>query len=61
VDRTGISGTFDVELKWAPDLEPSDLPSIFTAVQEQLGLRLQREEMSSEVVVIDHIERPTEN
>ena len=60
-DRTRISGTFDVELKWAPGLEPSDLPSIFTAVQEQLGLRLQREEMPGDVLVIDHIERPTEN
>ena len=60
-DRTRISGTFDVELTWAPGLEPSDLPSIFTAVQEQLGLRLQREEMPGDVLVIDHIERPTEN
>ena len=60
-DRTSISGTFDVELKWDPGVEPSDLPSIFTAVQEQLGLRLQREEMPSEVLIIDHIERPTEN
>lgn len=60
-DRTRIFGTFDVELKWDPGVEPSDLPSIFTAVQEQLGLRLQREEMPSEVLIIDHIERPTEN
>lgn len=61
VDRTGIAGGFDVELKWAPDLQTSDLPSIFTAVQEQLGLKLVSEQVPAEVVVIDHIERPTEN
>jgi uncharacterized protein (TIGR03435 family) len=61
VDKTGMSGGFDVELKWAPDLQPSDLPSIFTAVQEQLGLKLVSEQVPAEVVVIDHIERPSEN
>ena len=61
VDKTAMSGNFDVELKWAPGLEPSELPSIFTAVQEQLGLKLQAEKVPSEVLVIDHIERPTEN
>ena len=35
--RTGISGTFDVELKWAPGLEPSDLPSIFTECWSSSG------------------------
>ena len=61
IDRTGVAGAFDVELKWAPSLEPSDLPSIFTAVQEQLGLRLQREKVPAEVLVIDRIQRPSEN
>jgi uncharacterized protein (TIGR03435 family) len=61
VDKTGISGGFDVELKWAPEFEVSDLPSIFTAVQEQLGLKLVSEPVPTEVLVIDHIERPTEN
>ena len=61
IDKTGLAGNFDVELKWAPDLAPSDLPSIFTAVQEQLGLRLVSEKVPSEVLVIDSIERPTEN
>ena len=61
IDRTGLVGTYDVELKWAPDLEPSDQPSVFTAVQEQLGLRLVSERVPADVIVIDHIERPTEN
>jgi uncharacterized protein (TIGR03435 family) len=61
VDRTGVAGVFDVELEWASDLEPSDRPSIFTAVQEQLGLRLQREKVPVEVIVIDRMARPSEN
>jgi bla regulator protein blaR1 len=61
VDRTGLSGRFDLELKWAPDLAPSDLPSIFTAVQEQLGLKLERDQLQTDVLVIDRFERPSEN
>jgi uncharacterized protein (TIGR03435 family) len=68
LDRTKLSGTFDVELQWAPDrttlgdtvgASPLDVrPSIFTAVQEQLGLRLESTKEAIDVVVIDHAERP---
>lgn len=70
-DRTGLTGAYAFELHYsvprradpntdaAPD--PSDAPDIFTALQEQLGLKLQREKITIPVLVIDHLERPTEN
>jgi uncharacterized protein (TIGR03435 family) len=74
VDRTGLDGSFDVDLEWTPDqmppgppppgapsLPPIDPngPSIFAALQEQLGLKLESTRGPVEVVVIDHVERPT--
>lgn len=72
VDRTGLDGRYDVDLKWTPDSppqgrgagEPSPDPnavSIFTALQEQLGLRLNSTRETVDVLVIDTLERPTEN
>jgi uncharacterized protein (TIGR03435 family) len=65
IDDTGLTGRFDVDLRWAPDGVVSnastDGPSIFTAVQEQLGLRLQARRTARDVLVIDHIERPSED
>lgn len=62
VDKTNLTGTFDVELRWSPEATPAgDTPVMPTALQEQLGLRLQREQVPIEVLVIDHIERPSEN
>ena len=67
IDRTGLTGRFDVELSWkgsplrrAPDATPSanDGPSIFTAVQEQLGLRLESARGPVEHLVIESAERP---
>jgi uncharacterized protein (TIGR03435 family) len=60
-DGTGLSGTFDVNLHWSSDLQQSasDFPSIFTAVQEQLGLKLVRIDAPVEHLVIDSIARPT--
>jgi uncharacterized protein (TIGR03435 family) len=62
LDRTGLTGNYDIELKWMPLPDPnSNSVSIFTAVQEQLGLKLESGTASLEVLVIDRIEPPTEN
>jgi uncharacterized protein (TIGR03435 family) len=72
VDHTGLEGRFEIHLEWLPDqmtqqaaADPAvasiDKPSIFTALQEQLGLRLESERGPVDVIVIDHVERPTEN
>jgi uncharacterized protein (TIGR03435 family) len=62
VNQTGIEGVFDLALQWSPESTPTDnRPSIFTAVQEQLGLRLTAERAPIEVLVIDHAEPPSEN
>ena len=59
VDRTGLTGNWAFELTYAPELSPdSDAPSLFTAIQEQLGLKLEPSTTAVEVVVIDQIERP---
>jgi len=62
-DRTGLFGVFDFDLVWTPDeTAATDLsgPSIFTALQEQLGLKLESTKGPVEVLVIDSVERPTE-
>jgi uncharacterized protein (TIGR03435 family) len=62
LDRTGLTGAYDFELKWTPLSDPnSDNVSIFTALQEQLGLRLDSGTAPLDVLVIDRIERPSEN
>jgi len=61
LDRTGITGEFDITLEWAPDESPNLGPSIFTAIQEKLGLKLESQKGTVEVLVIDHVERPTPN
>jgi bla regulator protein blaR1 len=69
VDRTGLKGRFNFTLKFRTNLdadggggaEDSKAPVLPTALQEQLGLRLVPESGPVQVVVIDHIERPTEN
>jgi uncharacterized protein (TIGR03435 family) len=62
---TSLAGTYDIELKWTPDAAAAgdDLgPSVFTAIQEQLGLRLDARKVPTEVLVIDRAERsPIEN
>ena len=64
-DQTGLSGTYVARLQWnhdpgGPTADPS-LPSLFAAVEEQLGLRLKPSKETVEVLVVENIERPTEN
>jgi uncharacterized protein (TIGR03435 family) len=63
VDRTGLTGSFDMVLRFNADANDvsSDLPSLFAAVQEQLGLKLDPQTAPAEVLVIDRVEKPTEN
>jgi uncharacterized protein (TIGR03435 family) len=64
VDRTGITGSFDFDVRYVPENSPPDAepgPSIATAIQEELGLRLEKSKGPVEVVVIDHVEKPSEN
>ena len=61
VDKTGLTGAFDVTLKWTDDLsQPGADPSLFTALQEQLGLRLEAARGLVDVLVIDRVEKPTQ-
>ena len=75
VDRTGIPGRYDFTLAWtidefqsarlkafpAPPRGNGDVPNLFTAIQEQLGLKLDTTNAPAEVLVIDRIERPSED
>jgi uncharacterized protein (TIGR03435 family) len=65
VDRTGLTGYYDITLKWTPDgsqtSDPNAPPDLFTALEEQLGLKLVATRAPVDVLVIDHVERPTEN
>jgi uncharacterized protein (TIGR03435 family) len=70
VDRSTLQGTYDVDMKWTPELAssapldpavppPPDGPSLFTAVREQLGLRLEPARAEVPVLVIDGAQMPT--
>lgn len=75
LDTTGVAGKFDFKLEWTPeDMQskplsgdqhsasaPDSGPSIFTALQEQLGLKLESGKIPAEVLVIDSAEKPSEN
>ena len=65
VDKTGLEGNYDVTLRYMPrpsqNPPPDEPPNIFTAVEEQLGLKLQADRAPLRVLVIDRIERPTDN
>ncbi len=66
VDKTGLKGKYDLLLTWSPDdgsaaASDSSAPSLFTALQEQLGLRLQPAKGPVQTLVVDHVELPTEN
>lgn len=75
IDKTGLSGSYDCELKWTPDPSegplppgpdappplPSSGPALFTALLEQLGLKLESQKGPVKTLVIDHAEKPTGN
>ena len=62
VDGTNLKGPFDIELRWGNDVTTSvtnsETPAIFTALQEQLGLRLESSRGPVDVLVVDSVERP---
>ena len=63
-DATGLTGTFDYNVVFARDDNPStvsELPTLMTALQEELGLRLEKRKGTVEVLVVDHIEKPAPN
>jgi uncharacterized protein (TIGR03435 family) len=71
--KTGLVGRYDFDLEWTPDEtqfggqlppikpENSGKPDLFAALQQQLGLRLESSKGPVDVIVIDHVERPSEN
>ena len=72
VDQTDLKGRYDLTLRWTPDIDAAPVkgdnaspapsgPSIFTAIQEQLGLKLESTRAKVQVLVIDHAEMPSEN
>jgi uncharacterized protein (TIGR03435 family) len=59
VDQTGLSGPYDFNLRWSPDAAVTDdVPALPTALQEQLGLKLERRRTAAEFFVVDRFERP---
>jgi uncharacterized protein (TIGR03435 family) len=65
LDKTDLKGPYNITLDWTPDnidAKGADSgPSVFTAFQEQLGLKLEPGKSSFEFIVIDHVERPSAN
>jgi len=70
VDKTGLKGNYDMVLKWQPEDQAPEsrdatggeqAPSIFTAVQEQLGMKLEPTKGLVDTIVVDHVEMPSEN
>lgn len=65
VDQTGLTARYDFKVTWNPDLgddgEASDVPSIYTAFPEQLGLKIEAKKGKVGVMVVEDVQRPTEN
>jgi bla regulator protein BlaR1 len=66
IDKTGLTGSYDLNLKWrrdqdTPSAEDDAVPGLFAALEEQLGLKLQSSRGPTKTLVVDHIETATEN
>jgi uncharacterized protein (TIGR03435 family) len=65
VDKTDLPGRYDLKLQWTPDDAPAtadnSAPSLFTAIQEQLGLKLEPAKEPVPVLVVDHVDPPSPN
>jgi uncharacterized protein (TIGR03435 family) len=66
LDKTGLRGSYDFTLSWTPDYGGPPAPDsngvgLFTAIQEQLGLKLEPQKAPIQILVIDHAEKPSEN
>lgn len=74
VDETGLAGKWDFVLRWTPDdtqfpgmpahppaAADADAPSLFTAIPEQLDLKLEAQKIAVPVMVVEHVERPSPN
>ena len=61
VDRTGLEGTYQFDLEFSHPQFPSDRPELGVALQQQLGLKLERRKEPMDVLVMDHLERPSPN
>ena len=63
IDKTGLTAHYDFSLKWSPDPDAAETsgPSLFTALQSDLGLKLQSTRAPVEILVIDHAEKPEPN
>ena len=68
VDKTGLSGPVDFTLEWLPESSPgaaapadAEGPTFLEAMQEQLGLKLEPMKVEMDVLVVDHVEEPSEN
>ena len=60
-DNSGLKGSFEWNLTFGTSPNATNAPMIFTAVQEQLGLKLDSTKAPVDVLVIDHVEQPTED
>lgn len=64
LDRTGLTGLFDYNIVFSREDNPSDAngpPALATALQEEMGLRLEKTRSQVEIIVVDHVEKPTAN
>jgi uncharacterized protein (TIGR03435 family) len=65
VDKTGLEGRWDFTTRWTPDetqyADDANAPPLFTAIQKELGLKLEAQKADVPVLVIDHVDHPSPN